>query len=169
MNLFSDHIPQDDKQKKCIKCEKVFKSKQSLFIHDRNIHQGIKNFVCKFCGKEFYNRGAYESHENTHLDIGEKKVFICDYDQCGKQFLYPSTLKAHVKNVHEGKERKMYPCDECDFQTPLKQYIAIHKRTIHEGLKPFECDICGKAFGRKEKLGRHLRTVHKEMKPSKFV
>ena len=30
---FSDHIPQDEAQKRCFKCEKVFKTKYGLKLH----------------------------------------------------------------------------------------------------------------------------------------
>ena len=46
-----------------------------------------------------------------------------------------STLKSHIKTVHEG---------------PKKQ-------------KDFRCETCGKEFGRLDKLNRHVKAVHEGM------
>ena len=114
-----------------------------------------------------------DNHE-THLDYFGKKVkrrkipkervnsisvehlkFFCNI--CQKQFhTRGTTLKRHMKNVHEDPKFK---CDKCDFVTRRGDYLLRHKRSKHEGLR-HNCDFCEQTFTSKETVKSHFRIVH---------
>ncbi len=43
---------------KCEDCEKVYKSKENLTLHIKNIHLKIKPYSCKYCIAEFSHRNG---------------------------------------------------------------------------------------------------------------
>ena len=76
----------------------------------------------------------------------------------------------HIKKLHSSSDSlgqnslktpsKIHQCIDCTkiFQTPSK--LLRHKKSVHEGQKPFECDICSKNFSATEHLKIHIKTVH---------
>ena len=62
-------------------------------------------YFCDKCHKSFSTKFSYKSHyNNIHLQI---KPFVCDYKDCGKQFVTKYRLEIH-KLCHEGI--KSYNC-----------------------------------------------------------
>ncbi len=87
--------------------------------------------------------------------------FACD--QCGKGFIQPEHLRAHIKGVH--KQIRPYKCDYCHVSCSEKSGLKMHMRT-HTGEKPFSCVVCGKSFSRKADCKKHQKTIHgKEAEP----
>ena len=82
------HIPHGYKE--CETCGKVLK-KMSMFQH-RQLHRGIKNHECEFCGKKFTQKTTLNVHRRIHT--GEKP-YNCIY--CGKAFSSNSGVFQHSK------------------------------------------------------------------------
>lgn len=61
-------------------CAKRFKYRSSLVNHMK-IHQGLKDFKCRFCEKTFTTKGNKKDHERRHLRM---YLFVCN--KCGKRF-----------------------------------------------------------------------------------
>ena len=116
---------------------------------------------------------AKENHETNTDHIGKKvkrrKIpkerlnsisvehlkFFCNI--CQKHFhTRGTTLKRHMKNVHEDPKFK---CDKCDFVTRRGDFLLRHKRSKHEGLR-HNCDFCEQTFTSKETVKSHYRIVH---------
>ncbi|XP_045709481.1 zinc finger protein 177-like isoform X1 [Phyllostomus hastatus] len=87
-----------------------------------------------------------------------EKPFQCS--DCGKIFIFHSSLKKHVRS-HTGE--KPYECDHCGKFFSQSSHLNVHRRT-HTGEKPYDCKECGKAFTVPSSLQKHVRT-HTGEKP----
>merc|ERR1719186_319389 len=60
-------IPKECKKYSCQDCEKQFSRSDSLLLHRKKIHLGIKGkFTCSYCDKNFHLSNALKRHERTH-------------------------------------------------------------------------------------------------------
>lgn len=132
----------------CHECDKVFTRKGGLSRHTKNIHLGIKEYNCDFCGLTFAFKSGLEDHRRIHT--GEKP-YICDI--CGKSFKTNASLYIHSK-THT--DEFPHSCNYCQHQFRWKHKLVDHLR-IHTGEKKFICDVCGKQFRVKNDLTRHKR------------
>jgi len=160
-------------------CEKVVVDIQN---HIRLVHLKIKNFECDHCDAKFSNRYQVRNHINgVHSNI-RVKCPHCD------QMLKVTTLKTHIKNIHEGGGQRVWckeedcpksfqsnadlerhvvsvhmkikaPCPECGRKFRMET-LANHIKTQHKGIYPFRCDECGKGFQSTGQLHTHTRTRH---------
>ena len=69
-------------------------------MRHRRSHSGLKPFECQFCQRTFNSKANMNSHLIIHNDIIERKRIDCIIINCGKKFLYLSTIKKHLKKVH---------------------------------------------------------------------
>lgn len=101
-------------------------------------------------------------------------------DICNKVLRSFSTIGAHMKNLHSGKERVR--CDECgESFSNVKEHKRVHLKYkafvcsycgkgfnhlrnlkehahMHTNEKPYDCKVCNKKFSRKTYLSSHSRT-----------
>ena len=111
-------------------------------------------------------------------------------DRCEKIYSGPyaqSTLKSHIKNIHEAEEKEKchicgkmvckslledhikrkhnrdHKCTKCilSFNTALR--LKRHIKLVHDKFKAYICDTCGKAFQSKGNLNMHIK-IHTEEK-----
>ncbi|KAJ8332026.1 hypothetical protein SKAU_G00429900 [Synaphobranchus kaupii] len=158
INRNKGEIHISEKPYKCTQCEKCFKTKSYLHIHNR-IHTGEKPYKCTQCERCFFNK----SHLNSHLRVhtGEKP-YKCA--QCHKCFSQSSHLSSHQK-IHTGE--KPYRCTQCGKCFSKISNLNYHQR-IHTGEKPYKCIQCGKCFSKISNLNRHQRS-HRGEKPYKCI
>jgi hypothetical protein len=55
-------------------CEKVYKSKENLTLHYKNIHLKEKPYSCSYCGSQF-------SHRNGILTLNFKIIFLKSFNK----------------------------------------------------------------------------------------
>ncbi|XP_037933925.1 zinc finger protein 85-like [Teleopsis dalmanni] len=78
----------------CPDCGQGFNGPGNLKRHHRIVHEGVKDFACRFCHRRFAKAQTLKHHEMTHT--GEKPH---ECNQCGKRFIQYVALKRHMK-VH---------------------------------------------------------------------
>lgn len=115
-------------------CETQFASKLDRSMHKCQYLQcNPRNFICRICKKEL-SKGTFSNHLHETLD--------CPY--CGRAFVNPRNMKAHIKNQHPDKEFAPPPI----MQTRMEQSTIPSVATNYEykpqiRRKPERCE-CGK-------------------------
>lgn len=97
-------------------------------IHKRRVHEGVKNYVCKYCGKAFFYQHGKNLHEvqvHEQKGVPREKKLICDL--CGKAFAGSGSLYDHRNRVH----------------------LKVHR---------FSCHFCAMKFGHKNDIWKHFRS-----------
>ena len=95
------------------------------------------NFLCRFLSRNnLVGSDIISFHERKEYDDDEKD-YSCD--QCGKRFLYESSLRTHM-STHTGE--KPHVCSYCAKTFRLRKDMIIHER-IHTGERPYSCHVCG--------------------------
>jgi uncharacterized C2H2 Zn-finger protein len=93
-------------------CGKIYRSKENLSLHIKNIHLNLKPYRCRFCSSTFTHRNGiywFKLGKTYH----ERKLHInylpykCNFDgimffyiDCNLAFASKSALCAHVNSVH---------------------------------------------------------------------
>eukprot|EP00826_Nyctotherus_ovalis_P064791 TRINITY_DN9511_c0_g1_i8.p1 TRINITY_DN9511_c0_g1~~TRINITY_DN9511_c0_g1_i8.p1 ORF type:complete len:232 (+),score=35.05 TRINITY_DN9511_c0_g1_i8:76-771(+) len=104
--------------------------------------------------------------DKTH--IAKKKLFICEYPDCGQIFKTRFSCKRHT--LTHTKE-KPYTCSECDKKFSLLQHLKEHSYR-HTREKPYVCGIkeCTQSFRHASELSLHRRThAEYELRKYKFL
>ncbi|XP_046385909.1 zinc finger protein 37-like [Ischnura elegans] len=165
----------------CPECGKAFPHSSGLNVHIKR-HRGQRDFPCELCDYRAYTKIDKTRHMTVHT--GERN-HVCEY--CGKAFAKDSTLREHVKSIHERKDK--YVCEECGFQTFRANNLRVHIRMVHRGEfdnhvcpvcnahvkqrsaflehmrahtgeRPFQCKLCPSSFACPARLTVHINSVH---------
>ena len=109
--------PQDNFPFKCMKCPAKFQLMKQAAEHFVEYHE---------------NKTQEENMKNQNEDLineskNEDQQFQCK--TCYSTFTQRSSLKTHVKTVHEGKKR--FQCNECESSFTSKQNLIKHASKGH--------------------------------------
>ena len=137
----------------CKLCGKEFRNAEGLKNH-RNIHLGIKPFMCDKCDSSFTNSNCLRRHMKR---IHTKKVCEVICIQCGKEFNSKGELKNHLKQ-HEIENKAL--CNECGEKFNSKDALSKHIKKKHETENKALCNECGKEFNSKVTLSKHKKHHH---------
>jgi len=163
----SDHIPQEEKQKKCIKCEKVFKTKYGLKLHlKEHFDERLSCIVCNFQTAQKSNLTKHMASKHSQ-DIDGRLLedrFKCD--KCEFRCVSEHMLKNHLLRKHTEKEAMRFQCDHCSYATVEKAALDKHRRFKHTNERPFMCSTCGFSTATASSMARHRRS-HSQTKPHK--
>lgn len=133
----------------CSNCDKSFRSASGLNRHVRYVHDGVKSFACDVCGRHLASRASRDEHRRTH---SSERPHVCE--TCGKSFKQKASLY-----VHRLYHSQVLPhrCVLCNRGFRRKQELDKHA-SWHSDRKPYVCDICNERFRNKSCVVRHRRT-----------
>eukprot|EP00088_Acartia_fossae_P033700 TRINITY_DN34534_c0_g1_i4.p1 TRINITY_DN34534_c0_g1~~TRINITY_DN34534_c0_g1_i4.p1 ORF type:complete len:522 (-),score=114.34 TRINITY_DN34534_c0_g1_i4:45-1565(-) len=139
---------------KCEDCDYVAPTQAKLRNHRFKIHSEGTGHQCEICGFRATCMSNMVKHRLSHKL--EPMHFMCN--ECGETFYRMSTLKDHMKKVHEGFK---YKCDYCDYTcSARKNVLDEHIKRVHLGTVFEVCMECGAKVGTKRDLLTHKATIH---------
>ena len=159
----------------CEQCGKKFEGPNAVTClrqHIRSVHEGVRNCICKTCGKAFFNNNDMVRHvDSVHLKKpvwqnirknypGGKKPnigMICEF--CQEKFTHSILLQKHIQSQHRSLIK--YDCRKC-FQTfTTRTSFLTHLETNHEN-DNYQCKFCQQEFTlyfKYDKKGDKMKTV----------
>ena len=158
LNDLKEHLEncEEPNRFKC-KCGKKFSHYSNLLRHKKMENDGKCNNAiekchkCNQCDRNF----KFEKDLNNHQIKSHNRPKI-KCQNCELEFMSNVALKKHTKEKHPTK----HYCKICSREFCNKNYLNIHMKNIHEGVKNFKCSFCDRAYSQSNELQRHISKIH---------
>ncbi|XP_029292544.1 telomere zinc finger-associated protein isoform X2 [Cottoperca gobio] len=180
---------EEDAKKDCVQCpicNKSFKSKYYLKVHNRR-HTGERPFGCLKCGKRYFRKENLSLHEirdcakvqtyscatcsSTFQGKEELRLHVVSHtgnmphkcSSCPDQFMHKKNLTIHMMKVHG--HPKPHACPQCPKTFLTRTELRVHEAAKHRGEKPFVCEECGHRASSRNGLQMHIKAIHRNERP----
>ncbi|KAM7411279.1 hypothetical protein PAMA_021324 [Pampus argenteus] len=187
-NTNGEAVEEDSKKDsvQCPICDKSFKSKYYLKVHNRR-HTGERPFSCLKCGKRYFRKENLLIHEfrncattqtytcqtcsSTFNGKEELRVHVISHtgdmpykcSTCTEQFMYKKNLTCHMMKIHG--HPKPHACPQCPKTFLTRTELRVHEAAKHRGEKPFVCEECGHRASSRNGLQMHIKAIHRNERP----
>ncbi|KAL7399184.1 hypothetical protein ABVT39_021093 [Epinephelus coioides] len=187
-NENGEAVEEDSKKDsvQCPICDKSFKSKYYLKVHNRR-HTGERPFGCLKCGKRYFRKENLVLHEirdcakvqtytcvtcsSTFNGKEELRLHVVSHtgnmphkcSTCPEQFMYKKNLTIHMMKVHGYP--KPHACPQCPKTFLTRTELRVHEAAKHRGEKPFVCEECGHRASSRNGLQMHIKAIHRNERP----
>ena len=94
-----------------------------------------------------------EEVEYPTTPTSTKLKYVCNRNQCDRQFTAQRSLTRHIQSIHGGVK---YVCNQCDHQFTTQSGLTKHIQSIHEGVK-YACNQCDYQATQRSSLIRHVK------------
>lgn len=124
-NLAKHHrtVHLKEKNYQCNVCQKRYDSSYRLRIH-QNSHQGIRQFGCTICPRDFLTSSSLARHKKTVHSQDEP--FCCNI--CLRKFNIAYNMKMHMA-THTGIRQHI--CSHCNADFHRKRKLDLHMKDVH--------------------------------------
>lgn len=142
----------------CHLCPAKFKWAGTLKQHIQEVHEGIREFSCPTCGKEFFRKSQLNRHIRIHGSDASKRI-TCTL--CNKGFWFENNYVRHMKAVHQPQLEEFH-CSYCGKGFTQKSSMVAHVQLVHLKIYTYSCKICKMGFTRSKLLQVHMVQMHNE-------
>jgi KRAB domain-containing zinc finger protein len=165
----------------CVKCDKVFKSRYDLLIHNRQVHKKKKVVSCEHCGRFFIKLRMLEIHQKSFAcSVNHSKCHLCErvfktkmgfenhQKKCSKEKIISKGIKKPRKKID-------WICEFCGkhltTQPGHRRHLIAHHKDVMYTKPPtqFKCphSPCTKIFYYKFDLKNHIDCKHLKLRDFK--
>ena len=119
----------------CQLCGKKFISSSAMSVHNKSVHQKLKDVKCTHCEFTTSTKGTLKSHvlsKHTRDDSDKLKNSHCEYRTYEKTYLSIREKSVHLK-------LKDIKCPNCEFITSTKQNLRMHILNKHTSGQRYKC------------------------------
>ncbi|XP_034446601.1 telomere zinc finger-associated protein isoform X2 [Hippoglossus hippoglossus] len=142
----------------CVKCGKRYFRKENLLIHEIRDCARVQTYTCATCSETFKGKEQLRLHVVSHTGEMPHKCSLC-----AEQFMYKKNLTIHMMKVHGYP--KPHACPQCPKTFLTRTELRVHEAAKHRGEKPFVCEECGHRASSRNGLQMHIKAIHRNERP----
>ncbi|XP_060931184.1 telomere zinc finger-associated protein [Limanda limanda] len=142
----------------CVKCGKRYFRKENLLIHEIRDCARVQTYTCSTCSETFKGKEQLRLHNVSHTGEMPHKCSLC-----AEQFMYKKNLTIHMMKVHGFP--KPHACPQCPKTFLTRTELRVHEAAKHRGEKPFVCEECGHRASSRNGLQMHIKAIHRNERP----
>ena len=163
LHIKTQHKSNSNIGMKCRQCDRVLQSKVALIYHQEVTHQEAEyKHHCDICQKSFKTKHSVNVHKRSVHNRRKFYCRECFSDFKLNSHLLRHLKNVHDLDLKKyDRKQEYHACTICDFRTVYKQNLNLHMESAHSVHKEtFTCEICRYQFRQKSSLTRHRLTVH---------